>query len=239
MNNKILHIILFVISLSLTAFSQSTKEFVKVKASYGVKMYLDKNNTRHKFLMETFPEKANKIETIASEFDFSLVFSDAISLFYLEKKLFSDNRAASLAINHTGYYGRIKQQSKNYITEELQETFGKFLVSRPYQKWELHDETKTIGDYLCFKATTYYTTTNPKGKVFKHDFTAWYAPQLPYKFGPLGYGNLPGLIIELQGENCTYGVTKIKFYSDDERKEYEMPFEKLAAKDEERWRKQD
>ena len=125
--------------------------------------------------------------------------------------MYSDNSAADFALTPVGYYGRIKQQTNNYITEELQESFGKFLVSRPYQKWELHDDTKMIGDYVCFKATTFYTVTNPKGKVFKYDFIAWYAPQLPYKFGPAGYGNLPGLIMELRGEKFTYGVKKYSF----------------------------
>jgi GLPGLI family protein len=172
-------------------------------------------------------------------------------LFYLEQKLFSDNRAAYSAITHAGYFGRIKQQPENYITEELEEDFGKFLVSRPYQDWKLHNETKTIGDYTCFKATSFTTVTNPEGKVFKFDFTAWYTPELPYKFGPVGYGNLPGLIIELQGEGFTYGVKKIEFYDEwEESKRNEMPklknkkliteeeFERLAAEDEKRWRQQ-
>jgi GLPGLI family protein len=85
--------------------------------------------------------------------------------------------------------------------------------------------------------------------VFKYDFTAWYSPQLPYKFGPAGYGNLPGLIIELQGASFTYGVKKIDFYGDVENKENEMPkfkklkliteeeFEALAAIEEKRRQK--
>ena len=250
MNLKTLHLLLTFSLLSITIFSQTKKQYAKAKVSYSAKTHIDKNSKRQKSLLQAFPEKAIKIETIASEFDFSLVFNDSTSIFYLEKKLYSDNGAATLAIILSGYYGRIKQQTNNYITENLQEDFGKFLVSRPYQKWKLHEETKMIGDYVCFKATTFHTTTNPKGKVFKHDFTAWYTPQLPYKFGPVGYGNLPGLIIELQGERFTYGVKKIQFYNDTERKENEIPrlkrkkliteeeLEKLATEDEKRWRKQ-
>jgi GLPGLI family protein len=165
--------------------------------------------------------------------------------------MFSDNNAAKMSLSTAQYFGRIKQQSNNFITEELEEDFGKFLVSRPYQKWELHDEIKTIADFTCFKATTFYTVTNSEGKIFKRDFTAWYTPQLPYKFGPVGYGNLPGLIMELQDKNATYGVTKIEFFEEGvQRKENEMPqlkrkkmiteeeFERLAAIDEERWRKE-
>lgn len=249
MNLKKIHQFLIFFLLSITAFSQTKNQYANAKVSYSLKISIDKNLGRHQVLLKSFPEKARKIETVASEFDFSLMFNDSTSIFYVEKKLFSDNTAANLAIILSGYYGRIKQQTHNYITENLREDFGKFLVSRSYQKWKMYDETKQIGDYLCFKATTFYITTNPKGKVFKHSFTAWYTPQIPYKFGPAGYGNLPGLIIELQGENITYGVKKIQFYKDGEKsKKNRMPrlkkkkliteeeLEKLAAEDEKSWR---
>jgi GLPGLI family protein len=249
MKTKTVNLLVFFSLLSVSVFSQKIIEYAKAKVSYKVKIQKDKNSKAYKFLLNRMPELAKKRETIASELDFSLVFNDSISVFYLEKKLYSNNSAANLALIDSKYYGRIRQQPNNYITEELQEAFGKFLVSRQYQKWELHDETKLIGEYLCFKATTFYTVTTPKGKIFKHNFTAWYTPKLPYKFGPAGYGNLPGLIIELQGKEFTYGVKKIEFYKDDEQsKENRMPklkkkkliteekFEKLATKDEKRWR---
>jgi len=247
MDIKTLHLVLFSLT-SLSVFSQSNEKYANVKVSYGLNIHFDKNNEIYKIYEEFSPGLVSRIEAIDSEFDFSLVFNDSTSLFYLEKKLYSDNRAVNSAIIQSGYYGRIMQQNNQYIEENLQEDFGKFLVSRSYQKWELQEETKMIGDYLCFKATTFYTTTNPKGKVFKNEFTAWYTPQLPYKFGPAGYGNLPGLIMELQGKRATYGVTNIQFYKDDlQSKENEIPrlkrkkliteieFEKLAAEDEKRW----
>ncbi len=248
MNVKSLHFLLSFLLISITSYSQTQKQYIKTKVSYAVQIHLDKNKGIYKITEKYSPGLVSRIETVDSEFDFSLVFNDSTSLFYLERKLFSDNGAAGMALSFTGYFGRIKQQPNNYITEELEEAFGKFLVARPYPKWELHDETKKIGEYLCFKATTFYTTTNPKGKVFKHDFTAWYTPQIPYRFGPVGYGNLPGLIIELQGAKFTYGVKKMEFY-DNDRKKHKMPklkklkriteeaFEKLAAEDEKRWLK--
>ena len=249
---KKLSILLFLLMINVVGFAQAKKQYAKAKVSYSVKVHLDKTQKIYKTMEKYSPGLVARAETIDTEIDFSLVFNDSISVFYLEKKLFSDNRAAGFVIRNSGYYGRIKQQSNNYITEELQEAFGKFLVSRPYQNWELHDETKMIDDYLCFKATTFYTTTNPKGKIFKHNFTAWYTPQLPYKYGPVGYGNLPGLIVELQGERATFGIRKIEFYDDtDEHKKNEIPklkkkkliteekFEELAAEDEKRWRNKD
>jgi GLPGLI family protein len=248
-NLKLVQFFLCFLFINITILSQNKKEYASVKVNYGIKLDLDKQAGIYKLHEKYRPGIGDRKEAVASELEFTLIFNQATSFFYLEKKLFSDEDAADSAQTDLGYFGRIKQQPKNYITEELEEAFGKFLVSRPYQTWELHDETKTIGEYLCFKATTSYTITTPQGKLFKRNFTAWYTPQLPYKFGPAGYGNLPGLIIELQGKNFTYGVQKIEFYNNEETKENEMPklknkkqiteeeFEKLAAKDEERWRK--
>ncbi|MCL5244348.1 GLPGLI family protein [Cellulophaga sp. 20_2_10] len=236
--------------ICLTVSSQNIKEFITAKVDYFVQVHIDKNKNRYKIQEKYSPGLVARGENMASEVDFSLVFNDSTSVFYLEKKLFSDNRAAKFVLRNASYYGRIKQNTSNYITEELEEDFGRFLVSREYQNWELQNESKVIGEYTCFKATTFCTTTNPKGKIFKHNFTAWYTPQLPYKYGPAGYGNLPGLIIELQGDNFTYGVKKIQFYGDDEKSKInEMPnlkrlkliseekFEALAEIDEKRWQK--
>lgn len=241
--------ILFLFTLiSLNSICLSQNQYAKVKVSYGVETVIDKSKKSYKFLLENAPNLAQKLESISSEFEFTLLFNDSVSTFYLEKKMFSDNNAAKMSLTHAQYFGRIKQQAHNYITEELEEDFGQFLVSRPYQKWELHEETKIIGEYTCFRATTFYSVTNPEGKVFKHDFTAWYTPQLPYKFGPVGYGNLPGLIMELQDKNAIYGVIKIEFFEKGmQSKENEIPqlkrkkliteeeFERLAAIDEKRW----
>jgi GLPGLI family protein len=251
MNIKTLNLLLFFLIESNIVVAQSEKQYVTAKVSYGVTIHLDKNNEIYKIHEKFSPGLVASAELVDSEVDFSLVFSDSTSIFYIEEKLFSDNRAARFVFRNAGFYGRIKQQSNDYITEELQEDFGRFLVLRPYPKWELHDETKKIGDYLCFKATTFNTVTTPQGKVFKYDFTAWYSPQLPYKFGPAGYGNLPGLIIELQGDRFTYGVKKIQFHEEIEKKENEMPtlkklklitekeFETLAAIEEKRRQKND
>lgn len=245
-NRKTLNVLLFYLIFNNIVSSQTKKEYVFAKVVYNVNVHLDKNNEIYKIHEKFSPGLVANAEIVAPEIDFSLVFSDSSAIFYLEEKLFSDNRAVKFVLSNTRFYGRIKQQHSNYITEELQEDFGKFLVSRSYQNWELHDETKKIGDYTCFKATTFHTVTTQKGKVFKYNFTAWYSPQLPYKFGPAGYGNLPGLIIELQSDRFTYGVKKIDYYQGGEKNKIEMPtlknlkliteekFEELAAEKEKR-----
>jgi GLPGLI family protein len=58
--------------------------------------------------------------------------------------------------------------------------------------WELHDETKSIANFLCQKATTHF-----RGRIY----TAWFAQDIPVKFGPWKFHGLPGLILEVYDEN--------------------------------------
>jgi GLPGLI family protein len=67
---------------------------------------------------------------------------------------------------------------------------------------------KEIEGFLCYKATSTNIVINQKG-TFRFPIIAWYCPKIPLSFGPNGYGNLPGLILELQVRNVMYGVKKI------------------------------
>jgi len=233
--------LLFVLFTCFYVNAQTTKG----KVTYKVIRHIDKENKMEKLFISTF----KNYETIADEFEFTLIFNQEKAIFFMVDKLYSDKYAAEMAETRIKYFGRIAQYKDYFFTENLEEDFGRFLVQRPYQEWILHEDTKMIDSYLCFKATTFYKVTNPKGKVFTHNFTAWYAPQLPYKYGPIGYGNLPGLILELQAKGFTYGVSKIEFAKGGDDKSVKMPklkklkpitgeeLEELAAEDEKkRWR---
>lgn len=79
-----------------------------------------------------------------------------------------------------------------------------------YPDWKLTNETKKIGNYLCYKATSSFKTGTDE-KSFTFPLIAWYCPQIPLEYGPKAYGGLPGMILELQERNIVYGVTKIEF----------------------------
>jgi len=119
------------------------------------------------------------------------------------------------------------------------DVFGKiFLIKDKLQKsdWKLESETKNIGDYTCFKATTTReqekrrpgTIRINKGKDADSDeeeqapemetvtITAWYTPQIPVSTGPGNYHGLPGLILEVNDGTETVICSKIVLNPKDE-----------------------
>lgn len=81
--------------------------------------------------------------------------------------------------------------------------------------WQLTKESKKIGNYTCFKATKEYVE---KSGGFQNTIKveAWYAPEIPLKFGPKQYVGLPGLIVELKGNHITYFLKEINYQPKDQ-----------------------
>lgn len=80
--------------------------------------------------------------------------------------------------------------------------------------WELIDETKLIGSFLCKKAKTFY-----RGRIY----SAWYALQIPNNYGPWKFRGLPGLILEVEEENSKFRITASKITLDDNINKFETP----------------
>jgi len=88
----------------------------------------------------------------------------------------------------------------------MSEIYG--IITIPQTKWKLTGEKKTINNFTCYKATTSFISPNKK---LTRKVTAWYCPDINFHFGPIGYGNLPGLIFELLTDSVTYNVRNITF----------------------------
>ncbi len=66
--------------------------------------------------------------------------------------------------------------------------------------WKLTNEQRTILGYTCMKAITGPDTLQT---------VAWFTPQIPAAVGPATYGQLPGLILELERDNITLKATEV------------------------------
>ena len=85
-------------------------------------------------------------------------------------------------------------------TTESKEFFGKrFLIKGDGKnlEWKLTGEQKQSLGYTCFKAELNDTSRT---------VIAWFTPQIPVSAGPSGFGQLPGMILELDIDNATRTV---------------------------------
>lgn len=149
--------------------------------------------------------------------EYQLMFTQNESVFKTQPKLDKPDPKSggmSISIKIMGdsdvYY---KNLSKNILLKET-EFFGKpFLVSDSLdsREWELHNESKTVGEYVCFKATHTPKVEDEEddSKKAKEVTTVWYTPQIPVQNGPLDYQGVPGLIMEVQKGELTIVCTKI------------------------------
>ena len=175
------------------------------------------------------------------EKEFTLVFNKEESLFNEEEQL----DAISGATDSWGKNFAAGENYKNVKTEaqiQQQEFYGKkFLVKDRLQsmEWTLGKETKKIGNYTCFKATTFIPTddllwysfswgrmrsnnttqeesnTNEQKAVEVTQVEAWYTPQIPVRHGPSEYWGLPGLILEVSAGDTTMLCSKLVLNPDE------------------------
>lgn len=92
---------------------------------------------------------------------------------------------------------------QNHFTKES--IVNKMIGGKPYQvvydrmnNWELTEDTKIIQGYTCYKAIRKETN---KIKRLSITYVAWFTPEIPAPFGPIGNGGLPGLILQLEKPN--------------------------------------
>ncbi|WP_159949560.1 GLPGLI family protein [Polaribacter septentrionalilitoris] len=166
-----------------------------------------------------FEKKSNKdindmIITADKSVTYILHFNDSLSIFEKEKKIFKDRKSLLLSkLSSAGYSGIIYRNSLNKTLLRQKERGGEtFIINYPFPflNWELKNETKKIGNYLCYKAISKRQYKNSKGQLKYDIIIGWYSQDIPLSYGPYVFGGLPGLILELETEREIFQVTKIK-----------------------------
>ena len=120
----------------------------------------------------------------------------AIAWCNCNKIYFEDIENKSIIFNNTNDASGIFKENEFIIRDSLK------------INWEITSESKNIENFKCYKATQIIKYKNLKGE-FSKTVVAWFTPEIPFSFGPKGYGGLPGLILELHDKNIIYGASKI------------------------------
>lgn len=169
-----------------------------------------KNKALHQ-LLEEFNKKSSNIE-------FTLEFNSLESLFYIDEQMESDLNPMTISfakniVSKGKYYCNIKE---DLLLIDVTDKYEKNTLVKSKSSvtiWKLSKESKKIGNYTCYKATTIKTKVNNSGS-YHFLIEAWYTPQIPVSFGPNEFNNLPGLILELKDSHYTLFAKSINITKD-------------------------
>lgn len=181
------------------------------------------NSDQHKQMMEMLKKQFQKT--------FILSFNKEESIYKEDIPLESPQPAGMeiMVVNTSGsdvLYKNLKE--KRYTNQN--ESFSKlFLIKDRLEElnWEMTGETKFIGEYECYKATTtreeevvqsgisingdkdLEENSDVDPEMKEVTVTAWYTPSIPINNGPQNYHGLPGLILEVNDGTTTMICSKI------------------------------
>lgn len=149
------------------------------------------------------------IQKTGSKRTYTLEFNATQAHFFLNKGMKTDReednvveKVTSILIGSSNYYDRGKRISIN------ENNNGALLEDDFSKDWVISTENKKVSDYLCYKAT-YVKYFKKNNETKSRIITAWFAPSLPYPFGPKGYNGLPGLVLELSDNDIVLFVDSI------------------------------
>jgi GLPGLI family protein len=130
------------------------------------------------------------------------------------QKMKGDNVAGPSFSDTEKYYFDI---DKSIVYNSLTLFGTKYLVAHEFSvyNWIISGETKMIDGYKCFNATGVQKIDDIRGKK-EYNLTAWFCPELPFKYGPHYYFGLPGLIFEAGIDNLKekYVLISIKLLNE-------------------------
>jgi GLPGLI family protein len=129
-----------------------------------------------------YPKKYNGINK--DKWDMTMIMADC------ENKIYINNTENKI------YYNNDDSEFKE----------NKYLVNKEInQNWIINQkDTLTINGFKCYKAVASEESITTNGTVVKNEILAWFTPELPYQFGPNGYGKLPGLILQLYANRVNF-----------------------------------
>ena len=154
---------------------------------------------------------AAKAAEVMADFVFLLLIDKDESIFKQSEQLVKDDvnpllyeLASGFCSGHEVWYTKTGNPIKRIAL--LNSNPSTVLTLDEKIQWEISNESKQIGKFRVLKATT----TRKLGSNYVEKIEAWFAPELPYSFGPLGYDGLPGLILEMHRDSIVYKFKEMK-----------------------------
>jgi len=202
------HILIIFHLFTSLCFAQKTNT-----AYYNINYLFDTENSGAASRFNPYLSDAKKYET---DVELQLIFTKETAYFEMsENNQNSENKMAFILcgcekpVYTNATKKTIKYYNKGSRPMQIPEDHY-LLVNDLFSSWELQDEQKEINGFTTYKAVKNITTVDGKNQTV----IAWYAPELPYPYGPSVYGGLPGLIVQLQEKEKMFVLAKLEFDKD-------------------------
>lgn len=174
---RVIFVLLITINV-LFAQKKSGKVIYKVISNKNINLKKITKNNESKGLTSFFKNTA----------DFELTFKNDKSIYKRIVKFNKEGEEKKINFFEIigGGNGVFFSEKGNVI--QSKNTFDEyFLIRYSKKKWNVTQEMKRIGGYLCYKAIS---SGEEKAEV-------WFSPEIPLNFGPKYYNGLPGLVLEV------------------------------------------
>lgn len=214
---KIYLIQLLFLVYSINSYSQNISAEVQYSCSVHNNPFA--NELANKKKMDTtaqhIKDAHKKFIELAVPISYTLKFNTTASSFEKNRTMTNDANSGFNITEAMGATGVIYTNLVTHLRVNILKSEGGTLIIKGDindTKWKLTKIAKQIGDQQCFKATTEYKYMAGKNgdQLIVQPVTAWYTLDIPVGFGPAGYGNLPGLIINLEIGDIIYQMTDLK-----------------------------
>ena len=186
------------------------------KLTIDYKLFLAENaaNARNNNLKDMIARESGNLL-------FKLYISDSISYYTEKNGINGATLSAQLAMSKSRYISPIYCTERNTFLSNNDTAIifynkNEYLIEKNgISSWEISNQIKVIDGYICYKATAsdYYYYSGEDIRTF--EITAYFCPELPFAFGPVYYGNLPGLILEINYLDVRLVATKILYEVDE------------------------
>ena len=225
--NTIIKMLVLALTLLVTRVNaQDFQGLATYKSKRKIEIKLDStqvNSEMHQQMMEMLKKQFEKT--------FNLSFNKEASIYKEEEALAPPQPSGvQVVVAFAGGSDILYKNTKDQRYTNQNDLFGKIFLIKDKLKpieWKLESETKNIGEYTCFKATTTREQEKRVGGISINKekdldadedkapemetitITAWYTPQIPVSTGPGNYYGLPGLILEVNDGTETVICSKI------------------------------
>lgn len=210
MRHLILILLVTILTQTALAQYQSGKVIYKVTLPKTLIEFKDTTNLKSEVAKRAYVRIFNYLHTSESFLTQAIEFNKKEALARAPITMEIDNNhdyntAAAFSKINIDYYTNSIQ---NYQLHKFELAGRNWLIKDESVNyvWQITHETKRILGYMCYKATT---KVKVNGKNTEEELEAWFAPDIPFQFGPIDIYGLPGLILEVNRKNFIYYATEI------------------------------